>query len=125
MYNFDKLKNLYGGMSALGYAAINGYKEITLVGFDALDPTINSADSAFAGSGLINYRDKYTEEHGVFNIQRTQFVSLLKDDLFNDVKVYFKNPLDNLQEVIYNELTYFENSKDRWVLGESSLFTFR
>ena len=40
MYNYDKLKNTFCGISALGYAAYQGHKEITLVGFDALDPEI-------------------------------------------------------------------------------------
>ena len=34
MYNNPKLKNLFGGMSALGYAIENGYKDICLIGFD-------------------------------------------------------------------------------------------
>ena len=54
-----------------------------------------------------------------------QFVSLLEDELFEEVNVYFRNPLDKNNKVIYNELTYYENSKDRWSLGESSLFDFR
>ena len=125
MYNYDKLKNTFCGISALGYAAYQGYKEITMVGFDALDPQLNNEGNVYEGTGLLNYHDKYTKESPVFAIQRMQFVSLLEDDLFNDVKVYFKNPLDNDQEVIYNELSYYESSRDKWVLGESSLFTFR
>ncbi len=125
MYNNEKLKNTFCGISALGYAAYQGYKDITLVGFDALDPNIQDYNNALEGLAISSYADKYTEEHAVFTIQKHQFVSLLKDDLFNDVKVYFKNPLDKEQEIVYNELTYYENSKDKWVLGESSLFTFR
>ncbi len=125
MYNNDKLKNLFCGMSALGYAAYNGYKEITLVGFDALDPDIQDYDNALKGLDISSYAHKYTEEHAVFTIQKYQFVSLLKDDLFKDIAVYFKNPIDEDKKVVYNELTYYENSKERWVLGESSLFTFR
>ena len=125
MYNNDKLKNTFCGISALGYAAYNGYKEITLVGFDALDPNIQDYDNALKGLDISSYAHKYTEEHAVFTIQKYQFVSLLKDDLFKDITVFFKNPLDKEQEIVYNELTYYENSKDKWVLGESSLFTFR
>ena len=125
MYNYEKLKNTFCGISALGYASYQGYKEITMVGFDALDPQLNNEGNVYEGTGLLNYHDKYTKESPVFAIQRMQFVSLLEDDLFNDVKVYFKNPLDNDQEVIYNELSYYESSRDKWVLGESSLFTFR
>ena len=53
-----------------------------------------------------------------------QFVSLLEDPLFDDIKVYFKNPIDDNKEVIYNELYYYENSKNKWSLGVSSLFDF-
>lgn len=125
MYNNEKLKNTFCGISALGYAAYNGYKEITLVGFDALDPDIQDYDNALKGLDISSYAHKYTEEHAVFTIQKYQFVSLLKDDLFKDIAVYFKNPIDEDKKVVYNELTYYENSKERWVLGESSLFTFR
>ena len=125
MYNNEKLKNTFCGISALGYAAYNGYKEITLVGFDALDPDIQDYDNALKGLDISSYAHKYTEEHAVFTIQKYQFVSLLKDDLFKDIAVYFKNPIDEDKKVVYNELTYYENSKKKWVLGESSLFTFR
>ena len=37
MYNNPKLKNLFCGMSAMGYAMLNGEKEITLIGFNALE----------------------------------------------------------------------------------------
>ena len=53
-----------------------------------------------------------------------QFVSLLEDPLFDDIKVYFKNPIDDNEEVIYNELYYYENSKNKWSLGVSSLHDF-
>jgi len=125
MYNNDKLKNTFCGISALGYAAYNGYKEITLVGFDALDPDILDYDNALKGLPISSYAHKYTEEHAVFTIQKYQFVSLLKDDLFKDIKVYFKNPLDKEQEIVYNELSYFKECDNRWSLGESSLFDFR
>lgn len=124
MYSNAKLRNTFCGISAMGYAAYQGYKHITLVGFDALDPDLNNAESVYEGTGLLNYKTKYTEESAVFKIQRMQFVSLLEDSLFKDIKVYFKNPIDEPKEIVYNELTYYNNSKERWVLGESSLFTF-
>ena len=122
MYNFEKLKNTFCGMSALGYAAYNGYKEITLVGFDALDPELDSVGNVYEGTEF--YRTKYTTDDTVNYIQKMQFVSLLEDPLFEDVKVYFKNPIDDNKEVIYNELCYYENSKYKWSLGVSSLFDF-
>ena len=73
----------------------------------------------------LKYKTKYTKEDTIYWIQRFQFVSLLKDKLFDDIEVFFKNPLDKEQPIIYNELTYYENSKDRWSLGESSLFDFQ
>ena len=115
MYNYDKLKNTFCGISALGYAAYNGYKEITLVGFDALDPDIDSVGNVYEGTEL--YKTKYNKDDTVNYIQKMQFVSLLEDELFEGVNVYFRNPLDKNNKVIYNELTYYENSKDRWSLG--------
>ena len=40
-------KNTFCGISALGYASYNGYKDITLVGFDALDPDIDSVGNVY------------------------------------------------------------------------------
>ena len=122
MYNYDKLKNTFCGISALGYAAYNGYKEITLVGFDALDPEFDSVGNVYEGTEF--YRTKYNADDTVNYIQKMQFVSLLEDPLFDDIKVYFKNPIDDNKEVIYNELYYYENSKNKWSLGVSSLFDF-
>ena len=122
MYNFEKLKNTFCGISALGYAAYNGYKEITLVGFDAIDPEFDSVGNVYEGTEF--YRTKYTVDDTVNYIQKMQFVSLLEDPLFDDIKVYFKNPIDDNKEVIYNELYYYENSKNKWSLGVSSLFDF-
>ena len=104
MYNFPKLKNTFCGISALGYAAYNGYKEITLVGFDALDPELDSVGNVYEGTEF--YRTKYTVDDTVNYIQKMQFVSLLEDPLFDDIKVYFKNPIDDNKEVIYNVLYY-------------------
>ena len=51
----------------------------------------------------------------VLNAQRSQFIALLKE--FEDVNVYFKNPLTGTVKIEYNELYYYENS-ERWILGE-------
>ena len=88
--------------------ANNGYKDITLVGFDALDPNIDSVGNVYENSGVATYKPKYTKEDTIYWIQRFQFVSLLKDELFEEVDVYFRNPLDKCNKVIYNELSYFE-----------------
>ena len=124
MYNYPKLKNTFCGITALGYAAEQGYKEITLVGFDALDPSIDSVGNVYENTGLLKYKTKYTKEDSIYWIQRFQFVSLLKDKLFEDIDVFFENPLDKKQPIIYNELSYFDKCDKRWSLGESSLFDF-
>ena len=64
-----KLKNTFCGISALGYVFYQGYKEITMVGFDALDPQLNNEGNVYEGTGLLNYHDKYTKESPVFAIQ--------------------------------------------------------
>ena len=69
-------------------------------------------------------KPKYNKEDTIYWIQRFQFVSLLKDELFEEVDVYFRNPLDKCNKVIYNELITLKIDK-RWSLGESSLFDFR
>ena len=122
MYNYDKLKNTFCGISALGYAAYQGHKEITLVGFDALDPEIDNTGNVYEGTKF--YKTKYNKDDTVNYIQKMQFVSLLEDELFEDVNVYFRNPLDKNNKVLYNELSYYENSKGVWSLGESSLHDF-
>ena len=63
------------GISALGYAAYNGYKDITLVGFGALDPDI---DSVVMFMKYRIYKTKYNKDDTVNYIQKMQFVSLLK-----------------------------------------------
>ena len=86
MYNNPELKNLFCGMSALGYAMLNGEKEITLTGFNALE------DDNWSNNyeGTQNYLHKYSSDSRVLNAQRSQFIALLKE--FEDVNVYFKNP---------------------------------
>ncbi|SVD41145.1 uncharacterized protein METZ01_LOCUS393999 [marine metagenome] len=115
MYEFPKLKNLFGGMSALGYAAEKGYRDICLIGFDALidsDPS-----NIYEGSGLFYYLDKYTEEsrRHIVNTQQAQFKALLKEYININV-FYFKNPLVGLEKIEYNSLSY-ENSEE-WILGQ-------
>lgn len=107
-----ELRNLFSGMSALGHAMYNGYKEITLIGFDALQ--YGEVGNVFEGCGRFGYLNRYTEESRVLSAQRSQFIALLKN--FPDVNVYFKNKLDKLEKVDYNSLTYYENSEE-WVLG--------
>ena len=111
MYNNPELKNLFCGMSALGYAMLNGEKEITLTGFNALE------DDNWSNNyeGTQNYLHKYSSDSRVLNAQRSQFIALLEE--FEDVNVYFKNPLTGTVKVEYNELYYYENS-ERWILGE-------
>ena len=105
-YNDPMLRNLFTGMSALGYAMINDYTTINMVGFDALQG--DSADNIYAGS------DNYAYPQA-FNAQRSQFIALLKE--FNNCSVYFKNPLDKEGKVRYNELSYYEISEER-ILGQ-------
>ena len=111
MYNNPELKNLFCGMSALGYAMLNGEKEITLTGFNALE------DDNWSNNyeGTQNYLHKYSSDSRVLDAQRSQFIALLEE--FEDVKVYFKNPLTGTVKVEYNELYYYEDS-ERWILGE-------
>lgn len=111
MYNNPELKNMFCGMSALGYAMLNGEKEITLTGFNALEEENWSNNY----EGTPNYLHKYNSDSRVLNAQRSQFISLLEE--FEDVNVYFKNPLTGTVKVEYNELYYYENS-ERWILGE-------
>lgn len=111
MYNNPELKNMFCGMSALGYAMLNGEKEITLTGFNALEEENWSNNY----EGTQNYLHKYNSDSRVLNAQRSQFIALLKE--FEDVNVYFKNPLTGTVKVEYNELYYYEDS-ERWILGE-------
>jgi hypothetical protein len=64
------------------------------------------------------YLPKYTTEDRVFDAQRSQFIALLKQ--YPNSRVYFKNSLDELELVVYNELNYYESS-DEWILGEGFL----
>jgi hypothetical protein len=108
-----ELRNLFSGMSALGYAMMNGYKQITLIGFDALQ--YGEVGNVFEGCGRLGYLNKYTEESRVLCAQQSQFIALLKH--FPDVEVFFKNELDKLERVEYTNLTYYEE-RDDWILGK-------
>lgn len=110
-YNDPILKNLFTGMSALGYALLSDFEKITLVGFDALvndDPS-----NVYAGSD--NYVHKYNSEHPVLYAQRSQFIALL--ERFPSKEVFYKNPLGESTKIVYNELYYYESS-DKWILGQ-------
>jgi hypothetical protein len=111
MYNNPELKNMFCGMSALGYAMLNGEKEITLTGFNALE----NDDYSNQYEGTENYLHKYSSDSRVLSAQQSQFIALLEE--FEDVNVFFKNPLTGNVKVEYNELYYYENS-DRWILGQ-------
>lgn len=109
MYKISNLKNLFTGMMALGYAAETGHKEITLLGFDALES--NNVSNVY--EGRLNYLSKYTKESRVFDAQRSQFIALLKH---YDIEVFFKNSLDENVKVEYNKLYDGTDCKE-WILG--------
>ena len=111
MYNNPKLKNLFCGMSALGYAMLNGEKEIVLTGFSALQDENWSNEY----EGTQNYLHKYSSDSRVISAQRSQFIALLQE--FQEVEVFFKNPLSEPVKVEYNKLYYYESS-DRWILSQ-------
>jgi hypothetical protein len=108
-----ELKNLSSGMHALGHAMFNGYKEITLIGFDMLQ--YGDCGNVYAGTGRFGYLNNYTEDTKVTVCQPAQFISLLKK--FPDVNVYFKNELDELEKVEYDRLSYYETTEE-WTLGK-------
>ena len=110
MYKNLLLKNLFTGMSALGYALENGEKEVALFGFDALE----SGNVSNIFEGTKHYPHKYTEESRVLNAQRSQLIALLEH--FKDRKIYFQKSLDDFEEIDYTGLDYYESS-DRWILG--------
>jgi len=110
IYKKEKLKNLFTGMSALGYALEEGMTEITLLGFDALFS--ENVGNVYEGS--THYRYKYTLEDRVYDAQRSQFIALLEE--YKNSKVYFQKSLDDIEEIDYTNLSYYENS-ERWILG--------
>ena len=52
----------------------------------------------------------------VLNAQRSQFIALL-EWYYGKGSVYWQNPLDESDEIKYNELSYYENSEE-WILGQ-------
>ena len=111
-YNYPDLKNLFCGMSALGYALMAGEEEICLLGFDALE----DENWSNVYEGTLNYAPKYTEESRVLDAQRSQFIALLEG--YKSSKVYFGNPIDGFKNIEYTRLYYYENNNDGWVLGQ-------
>ena len=110
-YNDPMLRNLFTGMSALGFAMDNGYERVNLIGFDALEG--DNFENIYEGS--VNYMHKYNTESEVLNAQRSQFIALLRE--YNDCSVYLGNPLDKGRSIKYNELSYYEVSEE-WILGQ-------
>tara|TARA_R110000822_G_scaffold194600_3_gene332877 strand:- start:108 stop:818 length:711 start_codon:yes stop_codon:yes gene_type:complete len=110
-YNDPMLRNLFTGMSALGFAMDNGYERVNLIGFDALEG--DNFENIYEGS--VNYMHKYNTDSRVLNAQRSQFIALLRE--YNDCSVYLGNPLDKGRSIKYNELSYYEVSEE-WILGQ-------
>ena len=114
IYKNDIMKNLMSGPSAIAYAFQNGHDEITLTGFDAL--FTDDVSNVYEGS--VNYKPKYEEWMGVKDIQRAQFLALCKE--YKDKKIYLKKSIDEIEEIDYTKLSYYESS-ERWLLGEGYL----
>lgn len=114
-YDHPDLKNLFCGMSALGYAMKTGEKEICLLGFDALEGKKGNNNWTNVYEGTLNYAPKYTEESRVLDAQRSQFIALLEG--YKSSNVYFGNPIDGFEKIEYTRLYYYENS-ERWILGQ-------
>jgi len=84
-----------------------------LLGFDILDPDINSVDNVYQGTGN-SYEQVYTYEDRVNMAQKSQFIALLKH--YSDRKVYFKKSLDDRVLIDYTKLPYYINNRE-WLLG--------
>ena len=54
---------------------------------------------------------------GVKDIQRNQF---LHYEEYKDKKIYLKKSIDEIEEIDYTKLSYYESS-ERWLLGEGYL----
>ena len=113
MYNNKLLRNLFTGQLALGYALDQGHQEVELLGFDVLDPDIDSVDNVYVGTGG-SYEAEYTEADRVNMAQKSQFIALLQH--FSDRKVYFKKSLDERVLIDYTKLPYYINNRE-WLLG--------
>jgi hypothetical protein len=116
IYENQLLKNLYCGMYALGYAVHHGYKNICLLGFDALQ--FDSGENVYNKQGLYTYSEH--NEYGVRIIQQSQFVSLMEHINIEhpEVKVFFKNPIEGFDQIVYNELLSRFKVEDKWILGQ-------
>ena len=76
MYNYDKPQEHLLWNQCIRICRIyQGHKEITLVGFDALDPEIDNTGNVYEGTKF--YKTKYNKDDTVNYIQKMQFVSLL------------------------------------------------
>ena len=113
MYNNKLLRNLFTGQLALGYALDQGHQEVELLGFDVLDPDIDSVDNVYVGTGG-SYEAEYTEANRVNMAQKSQFIALLQH--YSDRKVYFKKSLDERVLIDYTKLPYYINNRE-WLLG--------
>lgn len=116
IYKNELLKNLYCGMYALGYAVHHGYENICLLGFDALQ--FDNGDNVYNRTGLQGYSEH--NKYGVRIIQQSQFVSLMEHINIEhpEVKVFFKNPIEGFDQIVYNELLSRFKVEDKWILGQ-------
>lgn len=124
IYEKDEFKNLLCGLYALGYAVEHGETEICLVGFDSLE--FDVVDNIYDHKDCHTYKDEYTSSSGVGNVQKLQFLSLLKwiEENYPNINVYFKNSVDGFDKIEYNDiLNRYEseglNTEDEWVLIEA------
>ena len=118
MYNYDKLKNTFCGIYALGYAVHHGHKKICLAGYDSLQ--FGDLQNIYGPDDCYTYNEVYTEENsGVGRPQQAQFVALLEhiNKDYPDVELYFKNPIDGFDRIDYNDIISRFNIEDKWVLG--------
>ena len=117
IYKNELLKNLYCGMYALGYAVHHGYKNICLVGYDSLQ--FNESGNVYSRKDHHTYADEH-RGIGVLDMQQSQFVSLIGhiNKEYPEIKVYFKNPIEGFDLIVYNELLSRFKVEDKWILGQ-------
>jgi hypothetical protein len=120
IYKNELLENLFCGQYALGYAVHHGYKNICLVGFDSLQ--FNIGDNVFSKEDFTTYPidGKCNPNSDALKIQQSQFVSLMEhiNKEYPEVKVFFKNPIEGFDEIVYNNLISRYKVEDRWILGQ-------
>tara|TARA_B110000444_G_scaffold240545_1_gene256014 strand:+ start:1244 stop:2008 length:765 start_codon:yes stop_codon:yes gene_type:complete len=118
IYKNELLKNMYCGIYALGYAVHHGYKNICLVGYDSLQ--FNESANVYGREDHYTYADEYRHDSGVLDIQQSQFVSLMEhiNKEYPEIKVYFKNPIEGFDLIVYNELLSRFKVEDKWILGQ-------